>query len=368
MTNRPILLVGGGTGGHIFPLVAIGQELDRQKIPFIFVGSKGGREEQIVKNLGWQWQSISAGKWRRQGGLVAMLNNLTDVFSIILGIFQSVKIISRSQAKIIFSKAGYVALPMVIAGWLSGKRVIIHESDAVMGMVNKFSTMFADRVFTAFPPEIYPRHDRRYVQVGIPLRQEIIQAAHLKLPKKARPLILVVGGIQGSSAINRLIRQSLERLLLVADVIHITGEREIGIHQKLLSELGDNIKSSYKPFAYIDRELPYYFRTADLIISRASATTIAEGALFGKAMLLIPLASAAGNHQLANAKLLSQAGAAIFSQEKDLSATELTKLVKELLVDDAKRDQLGQSLGNYFHESQATATITNELTNDKEKP
>lgn len=360
--SQPIILVGGGTGGHIFPLVAIGEELTAQNRSFVFVGERTGREETIVRDLGWQWLPISAGKMRRYLNFQTVIANLIDVAKTIEGFFQSLRVLLRTGAPAILSKGGYVALPMVYAAWVLGRPVFLHESDSVMGLTNRLSARFAKKIYTAFPPSVYPNSDDRYVQVGIPLRKTLRQAARLRSPQKTRPVILVLGGIQGASALNSLIRQTIKKLVATIDVIHVTGEREFSLYQKLQDSLDKKDRPAYKPFAFLDRELAYYFQAADVVVSRASATTVAEGALFGKPMYLVPLPTAAGNHQVENARLLAREHAAVVYEEYQLSPERFLETLLALLQDRAELSVLGMKLKGYFYNDEAVETIIRDIT------
>jgi len=362
-TIKPIILVGGGTGGHIFPLVAIGEELSASQKPFIFVGAKGGREEGIVNELGWDFRPISAGKLRRYFTIQSLIANIVDVFRTIQGFFQSLRLLIKTGAPAVFSKGGYVAVPMVYAARLLSRRVYVHESDAVMGMTNRLSAGFAQKVFTAFSPSVYPNQDRRYLQVGIPIRRALRQAAQLRAPKKTRPLILVLGGIQGAAAINGYVRENISALIELADVVHVTGEREYELHQKKQASLDKKTRPAYKPFAFLGRELAYYYQSADLLISRSGATTVAEGALFGKAMFLIPFPAAAGNHQVVNARILEKEHAAVVHEEYQLSSERFLEVVTNMLSDRAGLSAYGMKLKAYFHNDEAIDIIIREICN-----
>lgn len=355
--KRPVLLVGGGTGGHIYPLVALGEELSSQGQPFIFVGGKNGKEREIVQELGWSYQGIDAGKWRRYLTLKSITENIADIFRFIKGFFQSARLISKNGVQTVFSKGGYVALPVVLAAWVLGCRVIIHESDSVMGLTNRISARFAKLVLTAFDPTVFPNRDKRFMQVGFPIRRMLRKAATLSPPKKSRPLILVIGGSQGSEAINSFVRASLPKLIGVADIVHITGEGEAMLHKKLSERLERKNKNAYKPFAFVNRELPYYYQLCDLIVSRAGATTLAEAALFGRALYLVPLPNAAGNHQLINAKLLQASGAATYRLQSDLTPEQFAADITQLLADKNQLQQLGRRLKEYFHAAEGTSQI-----------
>ncbi len=361
--KQPIILVGGGTGGHIFPLIAVGEELASSKVPFIFVGANGGREEALIKELGWQFRPIAAGKLRRYLTLKTFFENIVDIFRSLQGFFQSIGLLLRTGAPAILSKGGYVALPMVCAARLLGRKIYIHESDAAMGLSNRISARFAKRIWTAFPPSVFPSADKRYQKIGIPIRYSLRQAAKLKAPAKTKPLVLIVGGIQGASKLNSLIRSNLTNLINKVDLIHVTGEREYEIYHKLQQSLDKKDRGKYKPFPFLGRELAYYFQTADVVVSRASATTIAEGALFSKAMYLIPLPTAAGNHQAINAKLLEQSRAAVVSEEYQLSNDGFAETLSKLLTDRERITTLGKNLHNYFHNEEAISLIVKEITN-----
>lgn len=363
--HKPILLVGGGTGGHIFPLVAIGEELASRNLPFIYVGAKNGREEAIVAELGWRFAPIAAGKIRRYLTLATIYANIVDVFRTIQGFFQAIKLLLKTGAPAVISKGGYVAFPVVYAARILGRTVYAHESDAVMGLTNRLTASFAKKMFTAFSTTAYPRSDARYLQVGIPIRKNLRQAARLRSPKKTRPIVLVLGGIQGASSVNTFIRHSLKKLLPLADIVHVTGEKEYATYQKIQAGLDKSLRAAYKPYSFLDRELAYYFQAADLVVSRASATTIAEGALFGKAMMLIPLPSSAGNHQVVNANILAAEHAAVVQEQFELSPETFTEIVRKLLGDSAELSTLGMKLRGYFHNDEAIAMILNEVYGEK---
>lgn len=359
--NNVIALVGGGTGGHVFPLVAVAEELAQQKREFIFIGSAESLEKRVVTNLGWKLETIQAGKWRRYSTFKSLVSNIVDAVKVVIGFFQSIKVIRRNKVGTVFSKGGYVALPVVFAAKLLGCRIIVHESDAVMGMTNRLSAAVADRVLTAFGLESYPNRNDRYRQVGIPVRAVLRRAATLKAPKKSRPLLLVLPGSQGSAAINSFIRSSLPKLLETLDVVHLTGEREYQEFIKIKDSLNTSQRSHYKPYSFIDRELPLYFQSADLVVARSSATTIAEAALFAKAMYLVPLPTAAANHQYENALRLDSANAAIVRQEYQLSTEVFVQDILKLISNPEKLQEIGNRLKEYFKTHATISEIIKEI-------
>ena len=357
MAERPILLVGGGTGGHITPLVAIGEELKRKGLPFVFVGSKNGPEKAIVQNLGWTFCGVSTGKWRRESGLIAYGRNIVDLLRVIAAFFQSIAIIHRTKVRLIFSKGGHVALPVVWAAWLLRCRVIIHESDAVMGLANRWSLPVAKKVLTSFAPAVFSNVDTRFVQVGLPIRANLRQAAHLSVPQKTRPIILILPGSQGATSINKCLKPILKNLLAVADVVHMTGEKDYVEFGTFRSQLTPTQQKQYRPSPFIDRELPLCYRTADIVVVRSSATIAAEVALFSKALYMVPLPWAAGNHQLVNAQILAKASAVVVCPQENLTPEKLLADLRDLLEDSAMRQQLGERLHQYFNETQTLEKI-----------
>lgn len=363
MADRPIILVGGGTGGHIFPLVAVAEELASRKINFVYVGSRDSLEEKVINSYGWPFAVIEAGKWRRYLTIRSLTENLIDTIRVARGFFQSIKLLRKTGARLVVSKGGYVAMPLLYAARVVGCPVIVHESDSVMGVANRIGSKFAKRVLTAFDVGNFPNADARFIKVGIPVRRSLRQAAKLKSPKKVRPVVLVLPGSQGSAAINRYLKQALNNLLEVCDIIHLTGEKDFPNFESLRQQLPKNRAERYRPYKFIDRELPYYYQSADLIVARSSATTAAEAALFAKALYVVPLPESANNHQCQNALLLEKAGAAVVRQQYQLSADVLATDIKELLISQDKLVQMGSKLAEYFGSQNATSKMINEINN-----
>lgn len=364
MNQRPIILVGGGTGGHIFPLVAVGEELHKRNIPFIYFGTNKGPEQKIIADLHWPFQAILAGKWRRYGGLNSALLNLIDSIKSLIGILQTIYLMIKFRPRAVISKGGFVALPVVLAARLFNRRIIVHESDAVMGLTNRLSSKLSSRVLTAFAVEVYPKADSRYRRVGLPVRNFFSQASKLRAPKKTRPLLFVLGGIQGANFLNRLVKANLAELLELTDVVHITGERDYQEYRSLAEKFQFTDSGSYRCFSFIDRELAYYYQSADLVVSRAGATTVAEGALFKKAMYLIPLPTSAGKHQLINAQSLAKEGCAVLSEQAKLTDSIFLNRVKRLINDPTELTKLGENLYNYFHVEDSAKLVVKEALNE----
>jgi len=364
MSERPIFLVGGGTGGHVFPLVAVAEELESKKIPFIFVGSPNSLEERVVTKRKWQFLTIESGKWRRYLDSKSIFSNIIDIFRLIKGFFQAMKILRKHRARLVFSKGGFVALPLLYAARVIGCPIIVHESDSVMGVANRVGSKYAKKILTAFDPKVFPNVDSRFMQVGIPIRRSLQQASKLKSPRKVRPVILVLPGSQGATAINKLIKQSLLSIIEKYDLIHLTGESDFKDFEKLRSTMTKVQQERYRPYHFIDRELPYYFQLADLIIARSSATTTAEAALFKKALFAIPLPGSANNHQQINAQILNDIGAAYIREQYQLSGEQFLSSIDELLGNQSTLQTMGENLAKYFGSNEATTKTVKVLIDE----
>lgn len=363
--NRPIILVGGGTGGHIIPLLAVAEELVEQKIPFIYVGEKGGREEVMASELGYQFYGIQAGKWRRYLTLGSIIANTADSVRVFVGFFQALGILLRTKSPTVFSKGGYVAIPMIAATVCLRRRLIAHESDTVLGLASRVASPFAEVLLTAFPAEAFASPVSNMQQVGIPIRRGLRQAARLPAPRKTRPLILVIGGIQGSRFLNTLIGQTLTKLIARADVVHVTGDADLSIYLALRDSLKPVQQKQYQPFAFLDRKLAYYLRSADLVISRASATVLAEAALFERAVVAVPLPNSANGHQFRNAQYLADRDAVELRRESMLTTARFLELIDQLLDNSKRRAGLGRALHQIFYRPSSVADIVHLLKNEK---
>ncbi|MBI4948487.1 UDP-N-acetylglucosamine--N-acetylmuramyl-(pentapeptide) pyrophosphoryl-undecaprenol N-acetylglucosamine transferase [Candidatus Berkelbacteria bacterium] len=360
MKKYSVLLVGGGSGGHIYPLIAVAEELKARGISFAYVGTKNSKEEEVAKEEKIDFIAINAGKWRRYVKFKSFFQNIFDVFRVIYGFFQCIKLLRASRAKVVLSKGGYVALPMVFATKLLGRKLVVHESDTIMGLTNRIGARFADKVLTAFDPKVFPDADSRFIQVGIPVRRSLLKSAKLKSPQKKKPVILVLSGSQGSRFVNNLIKSEINTLLSKYELIHSTGTTDIEDFIKLKNQLSEEIRDNYRPHDFIGRELPYYMQLADLIIGRSGATAIVEASVFSKAMFVIPLASSANNHQLQNAKLLSKAGALEYIEEHQVNPQKFIEKIDQIISTN-KKTELGKKLNSYFDEDKTTQKVIESL-------
>lgn len=329
-----ILFTGGGTGGHIFPILAIVRELKRlefeislpEKLEFFYLGPKDHLSRLLLSQEEVKVKSILAGKIRRYFTPLSFFQNLFDIFfKIPLGTFQAFFYIFFLAPDLIFSKGGYGSWPVVISGWILGVPIFLHESDIAPGLANKIISRFSLLIFVSFPKtEYFPLE--KMVLVGNPIRREILEGSKEEAKNRfnltsQKPLILILGGSQGAQRINDLILEILPQLLENYQVIHQVGEQnyhQVQAESKVV--ISEEQEKDYHLFGFLDEiELSLAYQAADLIVSRAGSGSIFEISAIGKPSILIPLPEAAQDHQLKNAYSFSQDGRALVIEEANLT-------------------------------------------------
>lgn len=363
------VVTGGGTGGHIMPLLAIKQFLMEYQTDLLYIGEQGGREEILAKQAGMKFKGIMAGKWRRYYTVESVLNNIIDVLKNVVGFWQALGTLATFRPKGVFAKGGYVSLPVIMAAWVLNIPILIHESDIVMGVTNRLALNFVKTIATGFPLEVYDlkkikQGGIRVVYSGIPLENEFFES-HVKDGdykffhfRKDIPILLITGGIQGAYIINEAIKEVLERLLKKWQVVHLAGERDY--HMLLQMKEKVDLKNHYALFPTLGMERASAMRIADIIITRGSATTLAEITMMAKPAIIIPLPSAAGNHQVKNAEWYEHRKAVQILSEKDLSGEKLMQVVEDLYDRKEKREEMAKAMGS-LAKVEAGRLITEEL-------
>ncbi len=307
-----ILFTGGGTAGHVTPNIALFNELQKRGYELAYIGQKNSIEQSLISGLNVPYYCISAGKLRRY----IDFENFTDLFKIALGLIQAFFHLLKLKPKVVFSKGGFVSSPVVWAAWLCRIPVVIHESDISPGLANKLSLPFAKKVCYSFPETEKYLPEQKRIMTGLAIRDELKQGdpeqgAALCSFKKAKKTILFIGGSQGSAAINQALRSVLPELLKHFNLIHLCGKGGV---DKELSSTPD-----YAQFEYINEELADLFALADLVVSRAGATSIFELLSLKKPNLLIPLplGSSRGD-QILNANSFNKLGFSEVIEEKEI--------------------------------------------------
>ncbi len=321
---KKIILTGGGTAGHVTPNLALIPELQKEGFEIIYIGSQNGIEKGLIQRENIPYYSISTGKLRRY----LSAKNVTDVFRVLAGIKEATALIKKIRPDVIFSKGGFVAVPVVLGAKLHHIPVIVHESDMTPGLSNKIATPFAKKVCTTFPETLEYLPKGKGVNTGTPIRKELFEGNREKGLKicgftEEKPVIMMMGGSLGSVKINVRLREALPALLQDFQVVHICGK----------GNLADKLEktSGYKQFEYISEELPHIFAVADVVISRAGSNSISEFLALKKPNLLIPLSvNASRGDQILNAASFEKQGFSMVLQEEDMTGTSLEKAVRTL--------------------------------------
>ncbi|MCB9229028.1 MAG: undecaprenyldiphospho-muramoylpentapeptide beta-N-acetylglucosaminyltransferase [Deltaproteobacteria bacterium] len=328
---RKIVLTGGGTAGHVMPHIALLPEFHKAGWEVHYVGS-GGIEKRLMIEQGVPFYQIPAGKLRRYFSV----RNLTDIFRIIAAVLSSLWILRRLSPDLVFSKGGFVSVPVSVAAWILRIPVLTHESDVTPGLANRMITPFARKIFCAFPETLKYLPSGKGILTGIPVRSSLregLAKEGLRIcnftEEDSRPVVLIMGGSQGAESINQAVLQSQDLLLQEFRLIHLTGA---GKDTPL-------VRDGYQSFEFAGEELPHLFAASELVVGRAGANFLFECLSLRKPMLLIPLQKGSRGDQLLNAASFSRAGWAQQLSEENLSPETLLEAIRQLHADAAKLRQ-----------------------------
>lgn len=321
---KRIILTGGGTAGHVTPNIALIPRLRELGYDIQYIGSYDGIEKNLIEEIGIAYHGIASGKLRRYFDV----KNFSDPFRVMKGYFQAKKLLKQLKPDIIFSKGGFVTVPVVQAAKSVHIPVIIHESDMTPGLANKLAIPAATKICCNFPETVPLLPAGKAVYSGSPIREELRHGNRLQALKFCgftadRPVLLIIGGSLGSVAVNRAIRSILPDLLKTFQVVHLCGK----------GNLDDTLSKTpgYVQFEYIQQELPDLFALADIVVSRAGANAICELLDLRKPNLLIPLSAAASRgDQILNAKSFQKQGFSEVLQEEELTSEGLLSTISKL--------------------------------------
>ena len=321
---KKIILTGGGTAGHVTPNLALIPSLKALDYEIHYIGSYQGIEKRLIENAGIPYDGISSGKLRRY----LDIKNFSDPFRVLKGYGQALRLIRRYKPDVVFSKGGFVSVPVVLAARHYKVPAIIHESDMTPGLANKICIPSAAKVCCNFPETLKYLPADKAVLTGSPIRAELLAGdrlaglsySHLSAD---RPVILVIGGSLGSVTVNGVIRRILPCLLEQFQVIHICGKGNLD--ESLIGTAG------YVQYEYVDAPLKHLFAAADLVVSRAGANSICELLALHKPNLLIPLSAAASRgDQILNARSFAAQGFSKVLEEESLTEESLYQSIQEL--------------------------------------
>ncbi|MBQ1172262.1 MAG: undecaprenyldiphospho-muramoylpentapeptide beta-N-acetylglucosaminyltransferase [Lachnospiraceae bacterium] len=355
---KKIVLTGGGTAGHVTPNIALLPGLKELGYEIHYIGSYEGIESKLIADFDIPYYGIATGKFRRY----LDPKNLTDPFRVIKGYTEARKILKEIQPDIVFSKGGYVSVPVVRAAASLKIPCIIHESDMTPGLANKLCIPVAEKVCCNFPETMQYIPEDKAILTGSPIREELskgnkIAALDLCGFDANTPVIMVIGGSLGAANVNKAVRDALPELLKDFQVVHICGKDKID--NMLLTTKG------YKQFEYVKAELKDIFAMTDVVISRAGANAICELLALKKPNVLIPLMTGSRGDQILNAKSFESQGYSKVLMEDDITNQLLVDTVHELYFN--KRTYI-EAMSN-SHQQNAIKTILSliEETVAKEK-
>lgn len=342
--NEPIrlLLTGGGTGGHLFPAVATAQEFRRQRpeTEILFVGTKRKMDTESLARYGFNSEAILS--YGMKGKKIAQL--LKAVATLPLSYLQAVRIIKKFRPDIILGVGGYVTGPVVAAGRGCGVVTLIHEQNSVPGLANRKLAKIVDKICLSLPGSEACFPVGKIVHTGNPVRKNILDLFGQKKQVESKKLtLLVLGGSQGAHMVNNLVAEAFllqdHRLFAKIDIVHQTGIKDAASIKKTYEKAG--IQAQVEPFF---EKMDEVYERADLLVTRAGATTLSEIAVLGKPAILIPYPYAADDHQTKNGEYYVLGGGALMYQENDLSAAVLAKCIDDLVSDSENLAKMGAAM------------------------
>ena len=315
---KTIVMTGGGTAGHITPNIALIPRLKKAGFKIYYVGLRGGLEQKLITELGIPFYGITGGKLRRY----LDVKNFTDLFKISAGFVESLRLIGKLKPDIVFSKGGFVSTPVVWAASVRHVPVVSHESDMTIGLANKLAAPFATKICYTFPETGAGIPAGKGVYTGLPIRPELLAGVKKKGFEmcgfdSVNPIVLVIGGSQGSEFINNMVTSSLKELLGTFQVCHVVGRGNI---KKEFADL-----KGYRQFDYVTSELPHLFAMADVVVTRGGATSLFELLALNKPNVIIPYSlKASRGDQIVNAESFKKQGFSEVLAERDADGSPLT--------------------------------------------
>lgn len=334
---KKIIMTGGGTAGHVTPNLALVPLLKENGYEIFYIGSYTGIEKKLVEDAGITYYGISSGKLRRYHDW----KNFTDPFRVIKGFSEANQLMKHIKPDVVFSKGGFVSVPVVMAAARQHIPAIIHESDMTPGLANKLAIPFASKVCCNLPETMQYLPDGKAVHTGSPIRKELFSGnreAGLAFTgfSADKPVILIMGGSIGSRFINNAVWSSLDTLLEKFQIVHLVGKGNID--NDLVGRTG------YQQYEFISEQLNDIFAMTDLMISRAGANSISEILALKIPNILIPLSAAASRgDQILNAASYEKQGFSTVLQEEELTGELLVSSVEDVY---ARRDEIKEKMAS----------------------
>ncbi|MGE7712916.1 UDP-N-acetylglucosamine-N-acetylmuramylpentapeptide N-acetylglucosamine transferase [Priestia megaterium] len=324
MSKQVIVFTGGGTAGHVTPNIAIMKELDSEKWDIHYVGSHNGIEKELITKLNIPYHAISSGKLRRY----VDMENVKDVFRVAKGVGDARRVLKKLKPSLVFSKGGFVTVPVVMAAKSLNIPVFIHESDLTPGLANKIAQKFATKIFTSFDEAANYFPKEKVQVVGSPIRKELFSGSAangeswLRFYDK-RPILTIMGGSLGARRINEIVRESLPELQKKFQIVHLCGKGNVDTSLEK--------ESGYRQLEYVNEQLPDVLAATDYVITRGGSNAIFEFLALHKPMMIIPLSKAQSRgDQILNAQSFKKKGYCMVVEEEQLTKEVFLREVNEL--------------------------------------
>ncbi len=376
-----VLVSGGGSGGHIYPALAVATQLQKEyQAEILYLGSDDGLENELAPKAGFPIAIVKAGKLRRY----VSWRTITGVARVPVGMAQAVGIVRKFRPHAAFTSGGYVAVPAGLAARLNGVPLLMHQQDVPANLSNRLIAPLATRISVAFADSLAYFPARKTLQLGNPMRQAMLDMREVS-PQQARsilggainwegtinrpsievPLLLVTGGSQGARHLNQVVCHALPDLLPHCQVLQISGKglfdetRELA--ERIMADLNEEVKQRYRLVPYMDAEMPAALQASDLVLCRSGASTLSELALLGKPSILVPLPPAIGSSpQEANAEMFHRRNAAEVIRDEDLKPQILVERVISILTSSTLLTSMAEA-ARALAKPQATQEIAAEV-------
>lgn len=351
MSKRKIVFTGGGSAGHVTPNIAIMKQLDEQEWDIYYIGSKKGIEKELISKLNKPYFGIASGKLRRY----IDFENVVDIFRVVKGCIEARIILKKLKPNLIFSKGGFVSVPVIIAASTLKIPIYIHESDMTPGLANKISQRFAAKIFTSFEEAKNYFPAEKTTVIGSPIREEIFKGSYekglsyLNFTNKL-PVLTIMGGSLGAKKINEIVRQSLSQLTSKYQIVHLCGEGNV-------DETYHHV-SGYKQFEYVHDELADVLAVTKIVITRGGSNAIFEFLALNIPMIIIPLTkNQSRGDQILNANAFEKKGFSITLEEENLTTESLINALEKL---QQNRDNIKKAM-NDSNQGDALNVLLSEI-------
>jgi UDP-N-acetylglucosamine--N-acetylmuramyl-(pentapeptide) pyrophosphoryl-undecaprenol N-acetylglucosamine transferase len=317
--KKTLVLTGGGSAGHVTPNMALIKELERENIDIHYIGSRKGIEKELIRGLSIPYHSISSGKLRRY----ADFENVKDIFKVAKGCAEALLILKKLKPGLVFSKGGFVSVPVIAAAKLLGIPIFIHESDLTPGLANRISKRFAARIYTSFEETLQYLPKGKAQAIGSPIRRDVLSGSREKGLEflgfdETRPVLAIMGGSLGAKKINKAVREELNHLAGQFQIVHLCGKGNL--------DPALDGRPGYRQFEFLNSGLQDVLSCTDMMVTRGGSNAIFEFLALRIPMLVVPLSKKQSRgDQILNAASFEEKGYSLTLQEEDLTAASLTE-------------------------------------------